>query len=137
MLLQGCGTVDKAIKEYYVVHDQIRVGDSKEKVLSLLEPGQSKLSARHKKPPMRFTRDGHLYDVYFVRSGSIPDRQTTDDELTPYVFEDGILIEIGWDFLGGPKRTSDEVAREQAQIEKARASATQIEVKQEVNQESN
>lgn len=135
LILQGCGTVDRAIKEYYAVQDEIRIGDTKEKVLSLLEPGQSKLSVRNKKPPMRFTRDGHLYDVYYVRSGRIPDRQTTDDELTPYIFEDGILIEIGWDFLGGPKRTSEEVARERAEIEKASASATQIDITQEVNQE--
>jgi len=136
LLLQGCGTVDKAVKEYYVLQDQIRIGDSKENVLSLLEPSQSRLSAAHTKPPQRFTRDGRLYDIYYVRSGQIPDGATTDDELTPYIFEDGILIEIGWDFLGGPERTAAEVAREQAEIEKARASATKIEVNQEINQET-
>ena len=136
LVLQGCGTVDKAVKEYYDVQDEIRIGDTKEKVLSLLEPGQEKLSARNKKPPTRYTKDGHVYDIYYARTGRIPDSETTDDELTPHIFEDGILIAIGWDYLGGPERTSAEVARERAQIEKARASATKIEVKQEVNQDS-
>jgi hypothetical protein len=135
-LLSGCGAVDKVVKEYRGLQDQIKLGDPKEKVLPLLEQNQEKLSAVHKKPPQRFTRNGHLYDVYFARSGQVPDGATTDDEFTPYVFEDGLLTEIGWDFLGGPERTAAEVAREQAEIDKARASATQIEVNQEITQET-
>lgn len=72
LILQGCGTVDRAIKEYYAVQDEIRIGDTKEKVLSLLEPGQSKLSVRNKKPPMRFTREGISMMFIMCDQGEFP-----------------------------------------------------------------
>jgi cell division protein FtsB len=125
--LAGCATIDKAVQDYRLVYEQIKLGDSKQKVLSLLEPCQSELDAATKKPFERFSRDGHIYDIYYARSARIPNGCTTDDEFTPYIFRDGVLVEIGWDFLGGPKRTSVDVARENAELEKAKASATKIE----------
>ncbi len=125
----GCATVPKAIESYYYAYEHIQLGDSKEKVLSLLKPAQSSLGAAQQKPQERFSRDGHIYDIYYARSAWIPDGETTDDEFTPYIFKDNVLTEIGWDYLGGPERTSAEVAREQAEIEKARASAARIETK--------
>ena len=43
---------------------------------------------------------------------------TTDDEFTPYIFEDGKLIAIGWHILGGPKtkgRIPDRINIQQTQ----------------------
>jgi len=134
LLLQGCASViDEVVRDYYSVYDQIKIGDSKEEVIRLLEPSQNKLKLVHKKPEMRYTENGQLYDVYFARSGRIPDGQSTDDEFTPYIFKNGKLVEIGWKFLGGPKRTYADVAREMAEIHKARAGATKVEVKNEQN----
>jgi hypothetical protein len=38
-----------------------------------------------------------------MRSARQPDGLTTDDEFTPYIFNDGRLVGIGWQVLGGPK----------------------------------
>ncbi|MBN2484257.1 MAG: DUF3192 domain-containing protein [Candidatus Omnitrophica bacterium] len=127
VIFTGCARVPKAVHNYYAAYDHIQLGDSKAKVLSLLEPDQQRMGFADRKPQERFSRDGHIYDIYYARSAYIPDGETTDDEFTPYIFKDGILLEIGWEFLGGPQRTSAEVAREHAEVEKAKASAPRIE----------
>jgi len=38
-----------------------------------------------------------------MRSARQPDGLTTDDEFTPYIFNDERLVRIGWQVLGGPK----------------------------------
>jgi len=37
-----------------------------------------------------------------MRSARQPDGLTTDDELTPYIFNDERLVGIEWQVLGGP-----------------------------------
>jgi len=44
-----------------------------------------------------------LIEIYFMRSGRQPDGLRTDDEFTPYVFNDGKLVGVGWQVLGGAK----------------------------------
>ncbi|MCK4883206.1 MAG: DUF3192 domain-containing protein [Candidatus Omnitrophica bacterium] len=136
-LMYGCTTtsdvIDEAVREYYTVQDEIKIGDSKEDVLALLELSQSHLKPVSQKPSARFTKDGSVYDIYYVRTGRVPDGQTTDDEFTPYIFENDVLIEIGWDYLGGEKRTSAEVARERVEIWKAEAGATKVSIETEQN----
>ena len=130
-LMCGCTTVNTVINEYYTIQDEIKVGDSRKEVLSWLEANQSSLRGFEEKAPVRYTKDGSVYDIYYARTANILDYQITDDEFTPYIFKDGILIEIGWEYLGGAKRTSAEVAREQAEIQKARAGATKVNIKNE------
>ena len=57
----------------------------------------------HRKPPESSLHDGKVREIHFARSRRIPDGRTTDDEFTPYVFEDDVLVAIGWTYLGGPK----------------------------------
>ena len=38
-----------------------------------------------------------------MRTGRQPDGLTTDDEFTPYIFNNGKLVGIGWHLIGGPK----------------------------------
>jgi len=104
VLSAGCQTaVTKAIDSYLAVADRIEVGQSKEYVLSVLEPTQEGLSDRQKKRPESYLENGKLVEIYFFRSAiQLPD-VLTDDEFTPYVFKDGKLIAIGWQTLGGPK----------------------------------
>ncbi|MBU0469290.1 MAG: DUF3192 domain-containing protein [Candidatus Omnitrophica bacterium] len=139
LLLCGCATTNKVIDnvviEYQGIQDNIKIGDSKEKFLSLLEPNQSKLNAASRKPPTRYTENGSVFDVYYIRTGRIPDGATTDDEFTPYIFKDGALAEIGWEHLGGAKRTSVDVAKEYAEIRKAEAGATKVETNWAINNE--
>jgi len=70
LLICGCtaaSVIDGVVKEYYTVQDEIKIGDSKEKVLALLEVGNSKLKIGYRKPSTRYTRDGSVYDIYYAR----------------------------------------------------------------------
>jgi hypothetical protein len=50
-----------------------------------------------------YKKDGTLVEILYFRSGWQPDGLTTDDEFTPYLFNDGELVAVGWAILGGPK----------------------------------
>ena len=105
MLVCGCSTlmIDKAISSHSKVANQINLGDSKADVLAILEPIQQKLRSDRCKPSERHLKDGKEVFIFFARTGRQSDGLTTDDEFTPYVFEDGKLVAIGWTVLGGPK----------------------------------
>jgi len=99
----GSGSINRAINNYLAVAEQVELGQSKKEVLALLLPGQESLSARQAKAPERYIDGGKLKEIYFMRSRSFSDGLVTDDEFTPYVFEDGKLVAIGWTAIGGPK----------------------------------
>ena len=101
LLLTGC--VDEAIRKHNLVASNVQLGDSKEKVLTLLMPTQDSLSPREKKSAEQYLKGGVKVAIYYFRTGRQPDGLTTDDEFTPYVFHDGKLVAIGWATLGGPK----------------------------------
>jgi hypothetical protein len=105
LLVAGCTQlqIDSCIKRYHAAAPQISLDDSKEKVCSVLDPTQDGLPDRAKKPPDTFTKDGKIVNIIYYRTGRTPDDMTTDDEFTPYIFEDGKLTAIGWHTLGGPK----------------------------------
>ena len=110
----GCGTyldpspymaarrIDGAIFAYHAAAQQIELGDSKERVLSLLEPTQSGLAGRERKSPDRYQQNGTTVEIYYFRSGRQPDGLTTDDEFTPYLFVDGTHVAVGWAGIGQP-----------------------------------
>jgi len=104
-LLTGCAmlVIDPAIEKYEAVADQVELGDSKEKVLSLLLPTQEDLPKRYAKNHEKYIKEGVKVEIYFMRSRRQPDGLTTDDEFVPYLFNDGKLVSIGWQMLGGPK----------------------------------
>jgi len=107
LIAVGCGTVayevDRTIDQYEAVRGQIHLGDLKEPVLALLEPTQVNLKPKWKKSPDIYLEDSVTVEVYYFRSGRQPDGLVTDDEFTPYIFHDGVLVGIGWVMLGGPK----------------------------------
>ena len=94
--------VGMASRAHDSVNNQISLGDTKEKVIALLEPTQKYLSRGLKKRPEQFLRDGEEIYIYFARTSRQADGLTTDDEFTPYVFRSGKLVAIGWSALGGP-----------------------------------
>ena len=108
-LVLGCGinahlhALRTSIKMYENVSAQIELGDTKENVLSILLPTQKELDKYPgmQKSPEKYIKDNVLVEVYFMRSGHQRDGLTTDDEFTPYVFNDGKLVGIGWAILGG------------------------------------
>ena len=105
LLASGCTTriIDSAASGHANASSQIQLGDSKAEVLAILEPLQQKMPSRARKAPERYLKDGKRVYIFFARSGRQPDDLTTDDEFTPYVFEDGKLIAVGWSTIGGPK----------------------------------
>ena len=102
--LSGCLAIkiDRAISKYETVIDQVKLGDSKEKVLAILQPTQEGLPNRTRRNPEEYIKEGVRVEIYFMRSARQPDNLTTDDEFVPYLFNDGKLVGIGWQVLGGP-----------------------------------
>ena len=115
----GCSGIDKAINEYNIVAHKINLGDSKEKVLSILVPTQGSLSVREIKQPERYTKNGVKVDIYYFRTLRQPDGLTTDDEFTPYVFNDDKLVGIGWTVLGGPNTKGQVVPQTNVNVQQS------------------
>lgn len=95
--------IRQAINEHDAVASQINLGDDKESVLAILQPIQAKVPYDEQKRAERFMEKDVLVEVYYARSAMYHDGLITDDEFTPYVFHDGVLVGIGWQALGGPK----------------------------------
>jgi hypothetical protein len=89
-----------AIKKHHTVESLINLGDSKQNVLRILQPTQEILTPDLSKVPDRYTKQGVLVDIRYMRSGWYPDGLKTDDEFTPYVFNDNKLVGVGWRVLG-------------------------------------
>ena len=105
LLVTGCATnsIVQSISAYEAARDQVALGQSKSEALGVLLPTQSALSKQWAKPPETYIDDGKTVEIYFMRSRSFNDGIVTDDEFTPYVFEDEVLVAIGWTAIGGPK----------------------------------
>lgn len=117
LLLAGCdASVSKAIALYHAEAGRIQIGDSKEKVLGMLAYTQDGLSPGQRKAPEMFVKDGRKTEIYYFRTLSQGDSLLTDDEFTPYVFEDEKLVAIGWAYLGGPKTQAHPVPETRIEI---------------------
>lgn len=105
VFLTGCVgmQIDSAISKYEAVADRVELGDSKEKVLAILQPTQDGVPQSSRKNPEKYIKEGVKVEIYYMRSARQPDDLTTDDEFVPYLFNDGKLVGIGWQVLGGPK----------------------------------
>jgi len=88
--------IDETISEFHNVADQIELGDSKEKVLSILKPH---LIPRQMKRPDQYIKDDVRIEIYYFRTGQQPDGLTTANEFTPYIFKNDQLIAIGWQYI--------------------------------------
>ena len=105
-LLSACASnqsISTAILAFEAQAGNVQLGQSKAEVLAMLSPTQANMPSRFGKPFEAFLEDDKLKEVYFFRSRSFADGLVTDDEFIPYVFEDGVLIAIGWTAIGGPK----------------------------------
>lgn len=119
VILSGCVglQIDETIDNYLSAAAKVNLGDSKEKVLSVLSPTQDNLPAKALKQPEAFLKEGKRIDIYFFRSSREPDGLTTDDEFTPYVFTDGVLTGVGWQVLGGPRSVGQTTPETNVHIE--------------------
>ena len=105
IFLTGCTgiQIDQSISKYDAVADQVELGDSKEKALSILSPTQTHVPKNSRKNPEKYIKNNVKVEIYYMRSGRQPDGLTTDDEFVPYLFNNEKLVGIGWQVLGGPK----------------------------------
>ena len=105
-LLSACAnnqSIQMAISAYQAQANNVQLGQSKAQVLAILSPTQASMPSRFAKPHEEYIEEDKLKEIYFFRSRSFADGLVTDDEFIPYVFEDGVLIAIGWTAIGGPK----------------------------------
>jgi len=113
LTLSGCFLADNKvigqmiikdkITKYESVESQIELGDSKQKVLSILNPTKKDLQSDWKKKPEKYIKKSILVEIFYFRTGLQSDGLTTDDEFTPYVFNNGNLVAVGWTFIDGAK----------------------------------
>ena len=104
-VLVGCASspYQQTIDDYMNVYLKISLGMSKRDVVKILSPSQQKLSNTDIKQPDLYKKKGVIVEILYFRSGWNSDGLTTDDEFTPYIFNDGKLVAVGWQTLGGPK----------------------------------
>jgi len=120
-LLAGCalqeaskeytiGRIDEAIARYKAASAKVKLGDSRDHVLALLEPTQFELESNEIKPPVALEGEigssgDHVVVVHFFRSArhadETPDARglPPDDDFTPYIFTDDVLTGVGWPSL--------------------------------------
>ena len=105
----GCAEIamDNNLYEYKKVQHTINLGDSKNKVLGTLLPMMEDIPSSWKRPADQYLIDNDKYYVHYHRTGWTSDGILTDDELTPYVFKNDVLVSIGWQALGGAKTVGD------------------------------
>lgn len=94
---------EMTVNDYVSASSQINLGMSMSEVDAILAPSQSRLKASDKKRPEKYREGNKSVDIIYYRSGWMSDGLATDDEFTPYIFNNGKLVAIGWATLGGPK----------------------------------
>lgn len=104
VLISGCATTwEMTVNDYVAAAPRVELGMSKQQVLEILASTQRRLRNTEIKQPDRYVKEGVNVEILYFRSGWQSDGLTTDDEFTPYLFNDGKLVAIGWATLGGPK----------------------------------
>lgn len=103
----GCSNLQsnkqRVVESYSQIASQVKLGMDKETVKKILTPSQVGLSLSQSKLPDQHKEGDTQVDILYFRSAWQRDGIVTDDEFTPYIFNDGILVAIGWTTLGGPK----------------------------------
>ena len=105
LMLMGCAPsrYQLTVDEYVAAAPKVSLGMSKEEVKEILKPSQQRLKNTEIKHSDIYDKEGVLVEILYFRSGWQHDGLTTDDEFTPYLFNDGELVAVGWAVLGGPK----------------------------------
>ena len=110
LLMAGCSpvvtdpsSIELTIDDYMMAAPNVKLDMTKSEVMDILQPTQVRLDRTEIKQPDMYKKDGVLVEILYFRSGLQADGLTTDDEFTPYLFNDGKLVAVGWAVLGGAK----------------------------------
>ena len=98
----GCApnpVTQKAVAEYKSVASEISIGDAREYVLAILQMNQQVIPSYFKRQPERYLSYGEQVEIHFVRTGLSSGDSNNDDDFTPYVFKNDVLVSIGWTYV--------------------------------------
>ena len=114
--MAGCANFQssqqRVIESYARIASQIHLGMDKATVEEILAPSQMGLSPSQSKLSDQYIKGETHVEILYMRSGWQRDGIVTDDEFTPYIFNDGILVAIGWATFEGPKTQAQAVPKE-------------------------
>ena len=132
LVLSGCGTVNRsAVRSSFEEGQQaVYIGMDRSEFDRAMAKNVNKTKRRHRRSSEAYQRNGLVYEIVYLRSNFYLDDAATDDEYTPYLFQDKTLIGYGWAAVGGKKTDSADIAR-------ARASASTVEQNVNVNTQPN
>ena len=100
--LFGCApntVTEQAIDDYEKAYSKISIGDARVHVLAILDTNQQVIPLRFKKRPERYLSYGEQVEIHFVRTGLKSGISNHDDDYTPYVFKNDVLVSIGWTYV--------------------------------------
>lgn len=98
----GCvptAVTQQAVTDYQTVASQISIGDAKEYVLSAIYTSQQAIPAQFKKPSEQYLSYGEQVEIHFVRTALTSGVENADDDFTPYVFKNDVLVSVGWTYV--------------------------------------
>ena len=98
----GCAptaVTQQAVTDYQMVASQISIGDAKEYVLSALQTSQQAIPAQFKRPSEQYLSYGEQVEIHFVRTALTSGVENADDDFTPYVFKNDVLVSVGWTYV--------------------------------------
>ena len=98
----GCApnpVTQKAVADYKSLASQISIGDAREYVLAILQTNQQVIPSHFKRQPERYLSYGEQVEIHFVRTGLSSGGSNNDDDFTPYVFKNDVLVSVGWTYV--------------------------------------
>ena len=98
----GCApnpVTQQAVADYKSVASQISIGDAREHVLATLQTNQQIFPSQFKRRPERYLSYGEQVEIHFVRTGLDSGGSNSDDDFTPYVFKNDVLVSVGWTYV--------------------------------------
>ncbi len=98
-MLLACTSVsvyEQTVDDYMLVAPNVELGMNRQRVVEILTPSQRRLGNTEVKQADKYAKDGVNVEILYFRSGWQSDGFTTSEEFTPYIFNDGKLVAIGW-----------------------------------------
>ena len=118
----GCAPsmmTQRAVEDYPVLASTVSIGDAKEYVLSILQSNQDLIPAHFRKRHEQYLSYGETVEIHFARTDLASGIANSDEDFTPYVFRNDILVSVGWRYVS--KTDFLEKAREAMSAGGARA----------------
>ena len=87
------------VADFPTVAETASIGDDKEYVLSILKPSQALIPEHFKKRPESYLSYGVPVEIHFMRTDLSSGISNDDEDFTPYLFKNDVLVSIGWRYV--------------------------------------